>query len=103
MIEETLLAVLHESVPGTLETCRPLLEGLLIGIGLIDANDAVDGAQSAASKCHRVVALEQTKLRGAVHERGWHDCCATRVAAAHHFSFLCGCPEFLERFAFAEL
>jgi hypothetical protein len=29
--------------------------------------DAVDGAHSAASKCHRVVALEQTTLRGAVH------------------------------------
>jgi hypothetical protein len=35
-----------------------------------DANDAVDGAHSAASKCHRVVALEQTTLRGAVHGRG---------------------------------
>jgi hypothetical protein len=32
--------------------------------------DAVDGAHSAASKCHRVVALEQTTLRGAVHGRG---------------------------------
>ena len=32
-----------------------------------DANDAVDGAHSAASKCHRVVAIEQTTLRGAVH------------------------------------
>jgi hypothetical protein len=32
--------------------------------------DAVDGAHSAASKCHRVVALEQTTLRGAVHEQG---------------------------------
>src|ERR1700752_2378077 len=30
----------------------------------------VDGAHSAASKCHRVVALEQTTLRGAVHGRG---------------------------------
>jgi len=29
--------------------------------------DAVDGARSAASRCHRVVALEQTTLRGAVH------------------------------------
>jgi len=29
--------------------------------------DAVDGAHSAASRCHRVVALEQTTLRGAVH------------------------------------
>ena len=29
--------------------------------------DAVDGAHSAASKCHRVVAIEQTTLRGAVH------------------------------------
>ena len=27
----------------------------------------LDGAHSAASKCHRVVALEQTTLRGAVH------------------------------------
>jgi hypothetical protein len=34
------------------------------------ANDAVDGAHSAASKCHRVVAFEQTTLRGAVHGRG---------------------------------
>jgi hypothetical protein len=32
--------------------------------------DAVDGAHSAASKCHRVVALEQTTLRGAVHGQG---------------------------------
>jgi hypothetical protein len=32
-----------------------------------DAIDAVDGAHSAASKCHRMVALEQTTLRGAVH------------------------------------
>src|SRR3954451_9409969 len=31
--------------------------------------DAVDGAHSAASKCHRVVALKQTTLRGAVHGR----------------------------------
>ena len=31
--------------------------------------DAVDGAHSSASKCHRVVALEQTTLRGAVHGR----------------------------------
>jgi hypothetical protein len=34
------------------------------------ANDAVDGAHSAASKCHGVVALKQTTLRGAVHGRG---------------------------------
>ena len=32
--------------------------------------DAVDGAHSAASKCHGVVALEQATLRGAVHGRG---------------------------------
>jgi hypothetical protein len=31
------------------------------------AFDAVDGAHSSASRCHRVVALEQTTLRGAVH------------------------------------
>src|SRR5262245_11353506 len=36
-------------------------------------NDAVDGAHSAASECHRVVALERTTLRGAVHGRGYHD------------------------------
>jgi hypothetical protein len=29
----------------------------------------VDRAHSAASKCHRVVALEQATLRGAVHGR----------------------------------
>src|SRR6202167_175343 len=34
------------------------------------ANDAVDGAHSAASECQRVVALKQTTLRGAVHGRG---------------------------------
>jgi hypothetical protein len=40
----------------------------------IDAkDDAVDGAHSAASECHRVVALKQTTLRGAVHGRGYHD------------------------------
>jgi hypothetical protein len=32
-----------------------------------DANDVVDGARSAASKCHRVVASKRTTLRGAVH------------------------------------
>jgi hypothetical protein len=32
-----------------------------------DFRDAVDGAHSAASECHRVVALKQTTLRGAVH------------------------------------
>ena len=31
--------------------------------------DAVDGAHSAASKCHRVVALKRTTLRGAIHGR----------------------------------
>jgi len=35
-----------------------------------DANDAVDGAHSAASRCHRVVASKRTTLRGAVHGRG---------------------------------
>ena len=40
------------------------------GRGANDAIDAVDGAHSAASKCHRVVALKQTTLRGAVHGRG---------------------------------
>jgi hypothetical protein len=35
-----------------------------------DAIDAVDGAHSAASKCHRVVASKRTTLRGAVHGRG---------------------------------
>jgi hypothetical protein len=39
------------------------------GHAKIDAFDAVDGAHSAASKCHRVVALKQTTLRGAVHGR----------------------------------
>jgi hypothetical protein len=34
------------------------------------ANDAVDGAHSAASRCHRVVASKRTTLRGAVHGRG---------------------------------
>ena len=38
-----------------------------------NANDAVDGAHSAASKCHRVVASKRTTLRGAVHGRGYHD------------------------------
>src|ERR1700722_4001669 len=37
------------------------------------ANDAVDGAPSAASECHMVVALKRTTLRGAVHGRGYHD------------------------------
>ena len=32
-------------------------------------NDAVDGAHSAASECHRVVALKRTTKRGAVHGR----------------------------------
>src|SRR6266404_7536555 len=35
--------------------------------------DAVDGAPSAASKCHKVVALRQATLRGAVPGRGYHD------------------------------
>ena len=35
-----------------------------------DAIDAVDGAHSAASRCHRVVASKRTTLRGAVHGRG---------------------------------
>ena len=34
-----------------------------------DADDAVDGAHSAASECHRVVASKRTTLRGAVHGR----------------------------------
>ena len=38
-----------------------------ISRGLMAAFDAVDGAHSAASRCHRVVSLEQTTLRGAVH------------------------------------
>jgi len=33
-------------------------------------NDAVDGAHSEASRCHRVVASKRTTLRGAVHGRG---------------------------------
>ena len=33
------------------------------------ANDAVDGAHSAASECQRVVALKRTTMRGAVHGR----------------------------------
>ena len=32
--------------------------------------DAVDGAHSAASRCHKVVASNRTTLRGAVHGRG---------------------------------
>jgi hypothetical protein len=36
----------------------------------LDEFDAVDGAHSAASKCHRVVCVELHHLRGAVHERG---------------------------------
>jgi len=39
----------------------------------MSAFDAVDGAHSAASECHRVVALKRTTLRGAVHGRGYHD------------------------------
>src|SRR3982074_1409019 len=35
--------------------------------------DAVDGAHSAASECHRVVASKQTTLRGAVHGRSYHN------------------------------
>ena len=35
--------------------------------------DAVDGAHSSASTCHKVVALRQATLRGAVHGRGYHD------------------------------
>ena len=35
--------------------------------------DAVDGAHSEASECHRVVALKCTTLRGAVHGRGYHN------------------------------
>jgi hypothetical protein len=38
--------------------------------GALSAFDAVDGAHSAASKCHRVVASKRTTLRGAVHGRG---------------------------------
>jgi hypothetical protein len=34
------------------------------------ANDAVDGAPSAASMCQRVASLKRTTMRGAVHERG---------------------------------
>ena len=37
----------------------------------IDANDAVDAAHSAASECHKVVALERTTLKGAVQGRGY--------------------------------
>jgi len=33
------------------------------------ADDAVDGAHSAASMCQRVVALKRTTMRGAVHGR----------------------------------
>src|SRR5262245_40392736 len=35
--------------------------------------DAVDGAHSPASKCHKVVAVRRATLRGAVHGRGYHD------------------------------
>ena len=34
------------------------------------AFDAVDGAHSAASRCHRVASSKRTTLRGAVHGRG---------------------------------
>src|ERR1700761_5578813 len=40
---------------------------------LSPAFDAVDGAHSAASECHRVVALKRATLRGAVHGRSYHD------------------------------
>jgi hypothetical protein len=36
----------------------------------MSAFDAVDGARSAASKCHRVVVQSKPTLRGAVHGRG---------------------------------
>jgi hypothetical protein len=62
---------------GTFETCPTILRMSVHRVdwksqwsGQTDANDAVDGAHSAASKCHRVVALKQTTLRGAVHGRG---------------------------------
>src|SRR5262249_18332447 len=41
-----------------------------LGSLALSANDAVDGAHSAASRCHRVVASKRTTLRGAVHGRG---------------------------------
>jgi hypothetical protein len=41
----------------------------ILALAGLSANDAVDGARSAASKCHRVVASKQTTLRGAVHGR----------------------------------
>ena len=44
--------------------CRTQESSALQQCGALFAIDAVDGAHSAASKCHRVVALEQTTLRG---------------------------------------
>jgi hypothetical protein len=44
------------------------LAATLLGV-LIITNDAVDVAHSAASECHRVVALKRTTMRGAVHGR----------------------------------
>src|SRR5262249_30321964 len=41
-----------------------------LGTSRYAAYDAVDGAHSAASRCHRVVASKRTTLRGAVHGRG---------------------------------
>jgi hypothetical protein len=72
-------------------TSRSVMSGIVDsgregGLGNIDANDVVDGAHSAASKCHRMVASKQTTLRGAVHGRRYHDSWmpGTRLHKAGH-------------------
>src|SRR5215467_4748730 len=53
----------------------PLLgeEQTSVAVFTMSGNDAVDGAHSEASECHRVVALKHTTMRGAVHGRGYHN------------------------------
>jgi hypothetical protein len=46
------------------------LDGIVVQHWRNVANDAVDGAHSAASIVPRVVALKRTTMRGAVHGRG---------------------------------
>src|ERR1700693_6528620 len=67
-------AALHESVYGPERSRAKSLSRSLTGKERTSANapknyaiDVVDGARSAASKCHRVVASKRTTLRGAVH------------------------------------
>jgi len=81
---EPILRFPHREVafwPFASSRCKTELRSLSEGSGRQPAgktagsveNDAVDGAHSAASRCHRVVALKQTTLRGAVHGRSYHD------------------------------